>query len=171
MLPAYILAFCRAVIGLVFLVSFASKALNLHAFEHTIASFSVLPKGWSRPASVCFVAGEIAVAILITLGGQFLAPGFALAILLLAVFTLGLASVLARRLRVSCNCFGPSSQLVSPYDICRNLGFIVCATVGLAVLDVSPSTLQWIEWLLIGLVAAVVAAVWINLRDIAQLFR
>lgn len=170
MLPAYLLAFCRAVIGLVFLVSFASKALNLYDFERTIASFAVLPKGWSKLAAVCFLVGEIAVAILMTLGGQILLLGFALAILLLLVFTAALGLVLVRRLRVSCNCFGPSSRLVSPYDICRNLGFIVCAVAGLTVLNVNPGDLHWLQWLLIGLVAAVVAAVWINLRDIAHLF-
>lgn len=154
-----------------FLVSFASKALNLHAFERTIASFAILPKRWTESASICFAVGEITVAVLVTLGGPFLVLGFALAILLLVVFTLGLASVLARRRLVSCNCFSPSSQLISIYDICRNLSFILCAFIGLSLSESNSGKLAWLDWLLVGLVAAVVVAVWINLRDIVRLFR
>lgn len=171
MLTAYALAFCRAMIGLVFLASFASKAPNVRALEATIAGFAVLPSRWSRPVSICFLVGEITVTILMAVGGRFLTFGFALAVTLLLVFTGALGLVLARRLRVSCSCFGPSSRLVSTYDMCRNLGFIVCASAGLVTSALDPGDLYWAQWLLTGLVATVVVVVWINLRDIAQIFR
>jgi len=121
-----------------------------------------------------FLCSEFAVVLLVTIGGPLLLSGFARATLLLLIFCGALASVLARRLQTACNCFGSSEKNVSSADIWRNLGFILCASVGCGALtwtrdaSISPGG---IEWLLASLGALVFVLIWIQLGEIVQLFR
>jgi hypothetical protein len=166
---------------IVFVVSFAGKILNISAFEQTITNFKMLPGHLSKPAAVLFLAGEIMVVILVTAGGMFgalqkmlLSLGFVLAGCLLLVFSIALISVLVRNIQTSCNCFGSSEKPASPFDVLRNVSFILCAAVGWVVLSVignKGDDLTLLEWGIALCGAAIFVAVWMNLRDIAQVFR
>jgi len=169
----YLLAFCRVVIGLVFIVSSISKALNISKFRQTIISFGLLPRSLTGIAAILFLCCEFAVAGLAAIGGEFLLPSFLLAIILLLIFCGALASVLVRRLRTPCNCFGSSEKPISIGDVWRNVGFILCALGGCVALTWTQRTserLGVVEWLLTALGAGVFVAIWIQLREIAQLF-
>lgn len=169
----YLLVFCRIVVGLVFLLAFAGKVLNLVRFQQTVASFGILPPRLSALAAVLFVAGELVVVVLIALGDAFLGLGFALAILLLFSFSAALLLVLVRGMNVSCGCFGPSQKAVSAYDLWRNAGFLLCALAGLGVLAARPAggDLSLVELVIVGMAAGVFVTIWLNLRDIVQLLR
>lgn len=170
----YLLAFCRVVIGLVFLMSSVGKARDLPGFQQTIRNFALLPGQFSGAAAWLFLFGEIAVMLLVVLGGPLLLPGFVLALGLLLLFCLALILVLARHIRTSCSCFGASEQPVSLADVWRNVGFILCALGGcLALLWTRGSTLALSlpEWLLPGLGAALFVVLWSQLGEIAHLFR
>lgn len=172
----YILAFCRIVIGFVFALSFGGKILSLSRFIHTVQEFAILPGKLSAPAAFLFLCTEGAVVILLLVGGILLPTAFLLAACLLMLFSAALISVLVRRLRTSCNCFGASEKLVSPADVWRNLGLIVCTLVGyglLAWLQVhsEPAGLGFSDWLLAGLGALVFVLIWLQLDELMQLFR
>jgi len=174
MIAFYILAFCRVVIVLVFAISSFSKVRDIPKFKQAILGFHLLPRHLSGPIALLFLYGEFAVVLLTLIGGPFLLPAFALATLLLLIFCAALASVLARRLQTACNCFGSSEKSVSSADIWRNLGFILCATVGCGVLTWTRDahvSLNSIEWLLASLGALVFVLIWIQLGEIVQLFR
>lgn len=174
LLLLYLLAFCRVAIALLFVASLAGKITNVALFEKTIAGFSILPPQASKPAAFLFLAGEAIVVVLVAAGGPLLGLGFLLAIVMLLVFSGALISVLWRKVRTSCNCFGATDQPVSPFDVWRNAGLIVCALGGLqafVALRGEQGNLSIIEWGLIGLGAALFVAVWINLKEIVQLFR
>jgi uncharacterized membrane protein YphA (DoxX/SURF4 family) len=170
----YLLVFCRVAIGLVFLISTLGKARDLAGFQQTIRTFNLLPRRLSGPAALLFVCSEAIVVILIALGGVLLLPGFLLALGLLLLFCVALASVLARNIQTSCHCFGASKTPVSSLELWRNVGFILCALGGcLALLwakDTAPS-LSLPEWFLPGLAAALFVLLWSQLGEIAQLFR
>lgn len=171
--PLYLLAFCRVVVGLVFALSSVSKALNLAQFRQAISSFNLLPSWLSSIAAVLFLCSEFAVVILVILGGPLLAIGFSLAILLLLLFCIALVSVLVRRIRTSCNCFGPGAKQVSRSDVWRNIGFMLCALGGWGGLVWTKDTLGnlgLLEWVLTGLGAGAFVVIWIQLGEIAQLF-
>lgn len=169
----YLLVFCRIVLGLVLLLAFANKVLNMPRFQQTVAGFGILPPRLSAIAAVLFVAGELVVVLLMALGGAFLGPGFALATLLLVSFSVALLSVLVRGMNVSCGCFGPSQKAVSAYDLWRNAGFILCALAGLGALTAQRAggDLSLAELAIVAATAAVFVTIWLNLRDIVQLLR
>ncbi len=170
----YMLAFSRVAVGLVFAVSGISKARDIAQFRQTISSFNLLPRWLSGIGAVLFLCGEFAVVVLLLIGGPLLIIGFTLAIFLLLLFCVALVSVLARRIRTSCNCFGTSTKQVSRSDVWRNVGFVLCALVGCGTLawtkDIQGN-LGLLEWALTGLGAVVFIVIWIQLGEIIQLFR
>jgi hypothetical protein len=174
MLLPFLIAFCRIVLGLVFAISFLSKMSDLAMFERTIITFNVVPKQLVRFAALIFLCSELTVVIFAIAGGRFLAAIFAVAGLLLLVFSIALASTLVRNIRTSCNCFGPTQKPVSAHDLWRNAGLILIALGGLCALfiaDGEVADLALPELGLVALVAGLFVAIWLNLRDIAQLFR
>jgi hypothetical protein len=170
----YLLAFCRAVIGIAFAVSFVGKARDLPAFRDSIARFDLLPSGMAGTAAGAILAGELFVVIAAAVGGRLLLAGFVAAFLLLAVFTTALALVLKRRIHTSCNCFGASDKAITPYDIWRNAGFLLCALGGcgaLAAPATGQTSLSLAEYGVSALGAAVFVAITAQIGEIAQLFR
>ncbi len=174
MLLLVALAFCRVVIGLVFGLSFFSKVVDLSAFEQTIIRFALLPQPLSRLFAWVFLGGELAVAVLVALGGALLGVGFLLGAALLLVFSGALVSVLRRHIQTPCNCFGATEKPVSSADVWRNVGFLLCALGGSAILAWShgvQTPLGLAEWSLIGLGGGVFVAFWLHLGAIVQLLQ
>jgi uncharacterized membrane protein YphA (DoxX/SURF4 family) len=170
----YFLAFSRIVIGLVFALSFAGKIRDINSFEQTITRFQLLPEQLSRASAFFFLGGELAVVIANLIGGPFLLWGFLLAVILLAAFSVAIASVLIRKIHTSCNCFGLSEKPVSREDLVRNAGFIACALSGYGILVISgkePASLGLLEWGLMMVMAAFVVTVWIQMGEIMKLLR
>jgi uncharacterized membrane protein YphA (DoxX/SURF4 family) len=169
-----LLAFCRVAMGFVFVASSLSKVRDVAQFQQTIRQFHILPSSISREAAVFFLGGEFAVVILMIIGGRLLLPGFALAIFLLLLFCFALVSVRARKLQISCNCFGVSVKPISQIDILRNSGLLLCACTGVIMLGLAKDAqrdLNFVEWVLISVSAGVFVIVWLQLGEIVQLFR
>ena len=171
---SYALAFCRVVIGLVFLVSSVGKLLDMAQFKQAINNFRILPSKFSGLAATLFLCAEMAIFLLVLIGGPLLIVGFSLAIFLLLLFCLALMSVLIRKMRTSCNCFGANTKQVSFFDLWRNIGFIACALVGWGTTvwtKYSQTNPTLIEWVLIGLGAVVFVVIWIQLEEVVQLLQ
>jgi uncharacterized membrane protein YphA (DoxX/SURF4 family) len=173
MIWVYALAFCRVVIGLVFLFSSVGKLRNIPQFQQTIINFHLLPANMSRLAALLFVTAECIVVLLMVPGGEFRLPGFLLALLLLLLFSGALISVLVRQIHTSCNCFGNSEKSVTQADIWRNAVFILCAMEGsfLTLGRSGPEQLEVLVWLLIGGIALIFVLMASFLDDIVQLIR
>lgn len=165
---SYMLVFARFVVGMIFFISFIGKALSLKKFQQTISNFNLLPNTFSAPLALIFLMGELFVVILLIVGGSIgLRIGFALALVMLIAFTLALISVLVRKIQTSCNCFGSSEKIISPYDLIRNMGIIIGAAVGLLVAD-TPTSLDLPGWVLIGVSAGAFVFIWLSTRDIFE---
>ena len=183
MIISYGVVFCRLVIGLVFALSFIGKVRDIPTFEQTIRRFKLLPGWLSRATALVFLGGEAAVVVAMLphprLLSQFwerkvITGGFLLAALMLLAFCAALASVLIRKIYTSCNCFGASEKPVSPYDMVRNVGFIVCALGGCGMQAGGPGSLAALgvlEWGLAGIAAAVFVALWVPVGEIVALLR
>jgi hypothetical protein len=174
MLLVLFLTFCRAVIGIVFAISFLNKIKNITAFQTTIANFHLLPKSLINSVAILFLLGELTVTFCMVMGGNLLGLGFSLAFFLLVVFTLAMVTVLARRIKTSCNCFGTNSKKISFYDIARNAGFIACAIGGWGVFSASGTmlaTLNLPELVLVAFIAVTFLAILTHLAEIVGLFR
>lgn len=170
----YILFFCRTVFGLVFAWSFAGKARNPYSFMSAIQNFGLLPKSLVKPSAWLFMAGELVIVAAMIVGRDFLMWGFIFGALLLVIFSIALASVLARKIQTSCNCFGASEKRVSPYDLARNIGFISCGIAGGALQSIannSPLSIDLVGKILMTLIAFMFVLVFTQLEDIASLFK
>jgi putative oxidoreductase len=168
---SYILAFCRVTIALTFLISSISKAFDLKHFRRTIDAFDILEYKYVNPTALFLLSGEVIIALCLILGGRLLLPGFFLAMVLLLLFCIALTSVLARKISLSCNCFGPNNKPVTGSDIVRNIVFILCALTAIFILFGAQQTqysLSFLEWITVGLSAAVFVILWIQLGNIVQ---
>lgn len=168
----YVQSFCRIAVGLAFLISSVSKARDFSLFVQTIVQFNVLPKYLGRSAALLILGGEFMVVLFLSIGGELLGGGFIFATILLSVFSLALASVLIRKNKISCGCFGKNSTIVSGYDILRNLGFIICAVIGVYTL---MGVRQWqgelniMDWTLTALAACAFVGIWVQLGEVGRL--
>jgi hypothetical protein len=165
------LLFCRILLAVLFAVSAGGKLMALKDFQLAVAEFRVLPPAWTKPAAVAFVGAELATCGLLAVGGASLALGFALALVLLVVFSAAVGSALARGINLSCNCFGPNDRRLSTYDLGRNALMILAGAAGLWLLGETSHHLRTGEVILIGLMSGVAALLVLHLRDIAGTLR
>ncbi len=166
----YTTTFCRIVILFVFGWSFLGKVRDISSFINTIRNFSLLPKWFHPVAAIIFMLCELAVVVIMVLGRRMLVFGFLLALLMLMIFCVAILSVLIRRIKTPCNCFGPSKKIVDLTDIVRNLGFGLCAFGGYWLLSTSKGefgSLSFLGWGVIGIVAMIYISILINLNEIA----
>lgn len=173
MIVSYILIFCRAVILFVFALSFIMKLRNVAQFTETISligpfsSFVI-----NSLLAILIICSELVIVIL-ALQKQYLFLAFGLAILLLSFFSAVLIFMLVRHSRISCNCFGSSTQAVSVYDLWRNVAFIICSTFGFFIcLSGNFFSFDQIIWIMLGCIPSLIfVVVMINLEELASLFR
>lgn len=171
MLQVFLLLFCRAVVGLAFAASAVGKLLNLPSFQQTLVEFGV-PRRLGRPAAWSILLAELNVCLLMLADGPLLKAGFVLAAALLLAFSAALGTALARRLSISCNCFGPGGPVVSPYHLWRNCGFVCCAGGGwMACAGGVAASVPW-PILAVALLGGIVfVALFTQLDAIAELLR
>jgi len=174
MVVSLLLVWCRLVLGMVFALSLIGKLRDIQAFRQAIRNFRLLPGGMIGIVSMLILGGELLVVLGITLGGRWLFPAFLLAMLVLIVFSAAMASVLARQIQTTCQCFGTSDKLVTVSDLWRNGGFLCCALSGCALTLWSPlehTTLTMMAWFLAGVTATIFVAVWLRIGDVVALFQ
>ncbi len=170
----YSLTFSRIVLGLVFSASSFAKLRNFAAFEAAVRGFRVLPQRLVRPGTRLVLASEIAVAAVMVVAPRLLGFGFLLGIFLLLAFTVALLSLLFRKIQTPCACFGMSPRPVSVVDVCRNVGFVGCALLGvgsLSALHGVQTRVNLGETTLLGLMAVVFAVLSVHAAEMLDTLR
>jgi hypothetical protein len=122
------LIFCEVVVGSTFAISLFSKIRNFSQYVNTIRAFRLVPEELIQRIAVLVLLLEFLTLFLLA-NWKLLA--FWLASILLIIFTIVIAIALRRKIRTSCNCFGVNSHFISPIDLVRNIGFLVCSIVGI----------------------------------------
>lgn len=166
----YLLAFCKITLGLLFLVSFLSKLKNFSQFVTTVSNFQLLPMSLTQLAAVLVLISELLI-VLFLFKWQVIA--FCLASMLLVIFSAAFASVLARNIQTTCNCFGTSQHPISQVDLFRNFGFLLCSCGGgwLATKSEATVSLAPLHLGIIGVIAFVFVLIWAQLGEIYRLFQ
>ncbi len=172
----HLLLFAAITTALAFALSSAGKATSLAAFERAISDLRLVPQRLTHPLALTVLAAEITVVALIVLGGivpgtAFLRAGFLLALALLVLFTAVLLSALARRLSTSCACFGSTTKPVSSWDVVRNGGLLLCAGAGYWSAGAPLAVLPLAEWGVVAVLAVIFVLIWVQLAEIAQVFK
>lgn len=169
----YLLIGCQWLVGVVFLLSFVSKVRGrdrLSAF--TAAATDLAPRLPAKVVVPLVLVGEAVVA------GTVVVPamariGFSVALGLLGVFTVSMASAIRKRRLVVCQCFGASAAHVGPAHLVRNAVLMLGAGGGLvAPLGVpSASTADVAGAVLAAVTGAVIAGITMLTDEMAELFR
>lgn len=173
MISSFALAFFRITIGLVFAISLFGKIRDIQLFTQTITKFKFFPKSFSKPLTYLFLLGEFGTVVAMTVGNSFLFWGFLAATLLYLSFSIALLSVVKRKIKTPCNCFGPDEKDVGVGHVVRSTGLMICGLGGLISVKFSVFTsgaLNWVEWGLVGVIALVFVLVWMQLSEIVKLF-
>lgn len=161
--------FCQITIGLVFAISAVRKLRDFSQFIGSVRGFGLLPSRLVTPSASFFLIAEIGViGLLISQPWH----AFLLGSMLLLLFSAALASALWRKMQMSCNCFGPSHQPISPADLVRNGGFLACALYGLW-FSTMPNVSQafpLMQTSLISFVALAFVLTWMQVGEIYRLF-
>ena len=176
---SHLLLFSAVTTALAFAFSSAGKATNLAAFQRAISDLRLVPQRLTRLIALGVLAAESAVVALIVLGGlvpgtALLRAGFLLALGLLGLFTAVLLSALARRLGTSCAGFGATTKPVSDWDVVRNGGLLLCAGAGYWSAGAPTAALHPLplaEWVLVAVVSLIFVLIWVQLAEIAQVFK
>ncbi|GAA3441500.1 MauE/DoxX family redox-associated membrane protein [Planomonospora venezuelensis] len=167
----YLVVAVRCALFVVFAASLVSKVRSRASFTSFAASlpgFGV-PGGRAGGSAAAVVAAEFSVLVLLLLPGA-VPAGFALAAVLLTVFSAAMALALRRGVRAPCRCFGASAAPVSGRHVARNL---VLASAALAAGTLSAAVRQPTHPAGLAIAAtagAVLAVLVIMLDDIAGLF-
>ena len=175
----HLLLFSAITTALAFALSSAGKATSRTAFERAIGDLRLVPRRLTQPIALGVLAAEMAVVVLIIIGGlvpgtALLRAGFLLALGLLVLFTAVLLSALARRLATACACFGSTTKPVSGWDVVRNGGLLLCAGAGYWSAGAPTAALHPLplaEWGLVAVVAVIFMLIWVQLAEIAQVFK
>ncbi len=174
MFTTYWIAFSRIVIGLIFAISAYGKIQDVSSFTDAITRFKFFPKQFSPALAYLFLSGEILVVLLMLIGGFFLLFGYLLSFLMYLAFSIVLSSVVIRKIDTSCNCFGPSEKPVTPFHVVRAAGLMLLSAVSGAVLYLNNTSLvqpELLGWVLMVLAGGIFTFIWIQLDEIAELFR
>jgi uncharacterized membrane protein YphA (DoxX/SURF4 family) len=96
----------RLCLGLLFVMSGASKLLRQSSIRHVIAQYRLLPRDGVAPAALGLAIGEIGVGLLLMLSFLPLLalPAIVSAAMLLCLFSAAIASTLLRGIVVPCGC-------------------------------------------------------------------
>lgn len=166
---------CQAVVAATFAASAAGKLAGPSAFADfrgwLRASVGV-PRHAAAAAATTVVVAETATAVAVAVPP--LAPaGFAVAALLLAAFTGAVVSMIRRRVRTPCRCFGAGRHPPGAWQVARNLILLVAAAGGgvsaLAGAGSPPPAAPAL--VLAAVVGVTVALLLINLEEVAGLAR
>jgi peroxiredoxin/uncharacterized membrane protein YphA (DoxX/SURF4 family) len=176
-----LLLVARLILAAVFLVSGIAKLLDLSGGKSAMRSFGV-PESLARPAGILLPIVEILVAVLL-IPVATAAWGALLALLLLAVFIVGIGYNLARGRKFECHCFGELTHSeIGPSTLIRNAVLAVLAAFvafsGFGRNEVGPSiaeglggldAFQWVILVVaIVIVAALAAIAWLLVHLLGQ---
>lgn len=130
-MPLVLLVLQVALAG-TFVAAAAAKLLRADEFVAALR-LSYLPEWTIRPLAVAVPTLEVALALWLVLARpDAVATAFLACAGLLAAFTLWMAWVSGRRLRVRCGCFGGDGGEVGPRTLLRNAVLLAAALVGWA---------------------------------------
>lgn len=114
-------------LGIVFLVSTASKAFDPRGFARGVADYEMLPPWLVSPASCLIIVleGWSAVA---HITGWLLMIAMPIGVALFVSFAAAVSSNLRRGRAVACHCFGSHGEAISSHTLGRLILLIGCET-------------------------------------------
>ena len=152
---------CRLAIAITFVLAMVNKIIAFNEFEHSLSENLGLTIHQSQWLTKALVLAEIAVSILL-ISNIYPLFSMGLALLLLCAFTIFITYNLWQENRITCNCFGSGKQLISGYDLIRNISLLIIGSIYLLISNTSMPDLPY-QFLCMGL-ASILLLIIFNLR-------
>jgi putative oxidoreductase len=115
----------RFLLGAIFLWASVTKVPDMAAFAESVANYRIVPPSLVPVVAAAVVGVEIAAGVALILNVWARAAALLLAALL-AVFTVGLASALARGIDLACGCFG-GTDAATWWTVLRDVALLAWA--------------------------------------------
>lgn len=125
----------RIILGALFLWASVTKVPDMAAFAESVANYRIVPPALVPVVAAAVVGVEILAGVALMLN-VWARPAALLLAGLLAVFTVGLASALARGIDLACGCFG-GTDAATWWTVLRDLALLAWA-LGVAASSPSP---------------------------------
>jgi uncharacterized membrane protein YphA (DoxX/SURF4 family) len=125
----------RFLLGALFLWAATSKIPDMAAFAESVANYRIVPPALVPFAAAALVGVEIAAGVALIVNAWARAAALLVAALM-AVFTVGVASALARGIDLACGCFG-GTDAATWWTVLRDL-VILALALGVAASSPSP---------------------------------
>ena len=125
----------RFLLGAIFLWASVTKVPDMAAFAESVANYRIVPPSLVPVVAAAVVGVEIAAGVALIFNVWARAAALLLAALL-AVFTVGLASALARGIDLACGCFG-GTDAATWWTVLRDVVLLAWA-LGVAASSPSP---------------------------------
>jgi uncharacterized membrane protein YphA (DoxX/SURF4 family) len=137
----------RLIAAGIFLYAGWQKITVPEQFADNIAAYQILPLSIINPMALAFPPLEIMVGFLLLVGWRRRLAAFS-ALILISIFTVALASAIARGLVIDCGCFGASAPskshlsfaLIRDLAMCAGLLYLYVSEIGSTSKIVTPST-------------------------------
>jgi hypothetical protein len=112
-------------VGLVFLLSSASKLIAPGGFVQGVSAYDIVPRPLLKPVSYSIIVleGLLAAAHIF---GWFLTIAIPIGIVLFGIFTTAVVIALRRGQELPCFCFGQGTELISGRTLARLVLLILC---------------------------------------------
>lgn len=131
MSPRWIIACCRFLLALVFILASIHKIIYPETFAQTIYQYQILPDSMINLVAITLPWIELVAAVAILTPTSFKDGAALLMLLMLAVFALAMSFNILRGLDISCGCFSSGdTDTIGWSNVVRNLGYMfLCVAV------------------------------------------
>lgn len=129
--PRWIIACCRILLSIIFILASLHKILFPESFALAIYHYQLLPDSWINWVALTLPWIEFVAAIAILCPLPYKQAAAWLMLILLGMFSLAMSFNILRGLDISCGCFSSAQNgdALGWGNVMRNLGYMVLATI------------------------------------------
>jgi putative oxidoreductase len=118
----------RVGLGAVFVYASLHKILEPGAFAHEVHNYKLLPGALINPFAIVLPWLELFCGLAL-IANRWLEAASALIALMMAAFTVAVASAVARDLNISCGCFKSGGSAANAITVARDVALTVAAVL------------------------------------------
>lgn len=116
----------RMLLGVMFVFAAWSKVADPHAFAISVRAYKMIPVAFSNLFALGLSWAELITGILLITGFK-TRKAAGSAFILLAMFSVAIATTVIRGMVIDCGCFGSHGSNTGPLLLLRNVALLACA--------------------------------------------
>ena len=122
----YLSAFCRLLLGVIFVQFALSKIMRPATFALNVVDYAMMPSWAVNLWSLALPWGELVAGLFLILGIRTRASATIIGVMNI-LFIIGLVKVILQGLPINCGCVGEAGEPVTWWKVLKNAGMLVMA--------------------------------------------